>query len=1466
MRRDRMFFGGSAAVCMIAAAFLTLACTRTATAQIQKPQLDPDASGTLFYVAFPDTTGNNMDKRFWCVRGASGLQLWIFSDTYNRVTITSGTGITAALTVDPGRFKIFDIPTAMIITQPNVRTNQTFRVEAEHPIVMYSYLATEQGLEAWTPIPVAAWGTDYYAASIPGETVEDIGIAGEREIPSTKRGAPAEILIIAAYNNTHVTITPPVGIGLAGSIPVLIPLNAGDAYLVQSRIDTMLEEQDDIAGTRIQSDMPIGVLSGNSRARAQREDAGLKDNVEKNMLMEWLPPTEMHGTEFAYLPTWDGHRAGLGALLERRREYTRVYNTQRMQTAGYQLAQGGTTKLPFTLPTDTWKQFSLGVPVGTYFKTDQPSQAMMHSSAIVALVGSTPCYQGLPCLSYQAVAPYMVELTPREQWTTFAPYYAPAQPGGMNHYINVVTDTAHAKDVLRDDGASFPMTRPIPGTDLIWGSMPVNAGTEHFLIGRNGAHFGGFVYGILEGKEDYRPGVARKRDPNPSSLGGGGRAPQPMHPAEFEECAALSYGYPLTPKRRVLRQADTLLINTKLLCGELRVNIRAINANPVGLRSLVLDPAGDNVRLVPVVPDRLSDIPGRSAVEVMVIPIDPLHSAHGTLIVTDRTSHTWRVPFTYVPDSVEITPANGLDFGMVTINTAEARTVTIRNPLDHPVEMQELRLAIGAPASPFTITSVTPSGPEQRPAQPVTLAPGASMQVVVSVTPPLADQVYLDSIRVKLGCLRIGIPLRAETAVPIVYVDNLNFGSFDLPAPDTTLPLDICNIGRGTLTFRNDTDAAKLLAWGDPSFSVPATEIQALASAKLGPNQCFTVHVTFHPATPGLFRTTARFYSSTRVRRDTSIWRAVVTRPGAQLTGYDWHERWVVPGNCTKDRTPGYDTVIWFYNTGTSPARVRSIELLGKDADAGYFVLDTTNPATTIRPGREALPGDTVHNRLFQRVIFRPLEERPYEALVRVITEHGDTVVATLAGTGIESHGQITGAHFGALVWRGAYPATTAAPLSVELRALPTRPLRVDGVKLIADDVNDFTIDLTGVSFPFTMQPGETRRFAVEFHPLAPGPRRAVIAFMGDQMICKDSTNVLDGSSASNSAVTQGVTLPQILLCDTTSGFVEVRNTGADTITVTDAVLVDSSGTFTFPEGNGGATGRIAPNESRRVRVLFTPRKSGAVHAYVRFEAYGADGGVVPLADAELNASAGIITVRASAPTDRHGLPGSTVNVPITLEGPLDDARITSLVLSLNYNQSVVRLMWDSTAASLFDGTLLAGWKMMVMEDDVKEGELMVVLTAPDGEYLHDRGLLMNPRFQLHLADVDFSTIRFYLLPVGRECARVMPKPGRVQVDPICGLNLRLIESSGIQYALRPNRPNPFNPSTDITFSLGLDGQTRLVVYDEAGHRVATLVDEFMRPGTYQVTWDASSFPSGLYYYRLESGTWARTATMMLRK
>ena len=89
------------------------------------------------------------------------------------------------------------------------------------------------------------------------------------------------------------------------------------------------------------------------------------------------------------------------------------------------------------------------------------------------------------------------------------------------------------------------------------------------------------------------------------------------------------------------------------------------------------------------------------------------------------------------------------------------------------------------------------------------------------------------------------------------------------------------------------------------------------------------------------------------------------------------------------------------------------------------------------------------------------------------------------------------------------------------------------------------------------------------------------------------------------------------------------------------------------------------------------------------------------------------------------------------------------------------------------------------------------------------------------------------------------------------------------EFLLSQNYPNPFNPSTKLRYSISsnVKGETEnvvLKVYDVLGNEIETLVNEAKSPGTYEVTWNAESLPSGVYFYQLRSGEFVETKKMLL--
>ena len=87
-----------------------------------------------------------------------------------------------------------------------------------------------------------------------------------------------------------------------------------------------------------------------------------------------------------------------------------------------------------------------------------------------------------------------------------------------------------------------------------------------------------------------------------------------------------------------------------------------------------------------------------------------------------------------------------------------------------------------------------------------------------------------------------------------------------------------------------------------------------------------------------------------------------------------------------------------------------------------------------------------------------------------------------------------------------------------------------------------------------------------------------------------------------------------------------------------------------------------------------------------------------------------------------------------------------------------------------------------------------------------------------------------------------------------------------LSYKLQQNYPNPFNPTTTINYSLAKDGHVKITLYNILGSKLAVLVNENKLAGSYSVQFDAHTLPSGIYFYRLESGAYTDIKKLVLMK
>ena len=185
-------------------------------------------------------------------------------------------------------------------------------------------------------------------------------------------------------------------------------------------------------------------------------------------------------------------------------------------------------------------------------------------------------------------------------------------------------------------------------------------------------------------------------------------------------------------------------------------------------------------------------------------------------------------------------------------------------------------------------------------------------------------------------------------------------------------------------------------------------------------------------------------------------------------------------------------------------------------------------------------------------------------------------------------------------------------------------------------------------------------------------------------------------------------------------------------------------------------------------------------------------------------------------------------------------------------------------SASKLEGNVEAQWTWTNL--DTKDKRVTVGILTP-GPYtfnvwMRDDGLYIDKI--VLTTDPDFT-------PTGlgpTESSRASSAPESMSTMQDAGA-LRLTkeqEEIPVEFVLDGNYPNPFNPMTTIRFGLPEASSVALTIYDLQGKEVTRLLDQQLDAGYHHISWNAGHLPSGVYFYRLDAGTFSDTGKMLLVK
>lgn len=964
------------------------------------------------------------------LRGPTGI--------VERRMVTAGRSVTveAASLFPPGMLRPID--------PPGFRDFRTIAIDAEVPIAVTLRIVNPFGSESMRLLPVESWGTDYRLLSTRNQLLVSVGVD-----PATKeegfefKDAPPFAMIIASEDATTIT--------LDARLPTLGPrtftLDAGEVYRIPIRppSSTLDTATITVAGHLVSSDKPIGLISGNLRSNGTGHPDRIVEmpgNSPKNLLFEWLPPTDRLGTTFLYIPIADFSR-------ERVERGDTVPEVIRVVPAGpgpteVRTSFGGS---PIVVPEGEIHEFRIpgpGMPA-----TRQPFVIRTDGPALVAVITAS---EGVYTPETAAGAGYglldawgssMTLLDPVRSWGDIAFVRGYTMPSAARQRVVI---GAEEGVVLSIDGRTIP-TSPVDGLPFVVADIELSPG-DHTIRSIGGRFFGVNV-GLLSGFERFAvPGT--KDD-------GDGKDRSPAHVTEYEEILSIAWSNPITGGE-ILGEvsSDSIVIDRVDRCDSTVVTVDRVTENiwTLGPLDVRLDAGAINTAMTV---DTIAPLGPVVGYRLLLEPIDPDLDASATVVLRG-TGIERRTPFTYRARSV--TTVTEIDFGADnTPGSPVTRTLTIRNLRSFVLTTLDIQ-PLGTPTD-FSV---------DRSNLPRPLRPDESAAITITFTGSAPSQSTVDTLLVLTDCGEERIILRAGTnddrpLVPLPTITGYDWQTRRIGSINDTLSFAGNGGGR-------DYTIADVTIIGEPSgpFSIVSPRHDATPVA---PGTQRELGIRFAPAVPGRFVDTIAM-TTTDGDRVVALLRGEAldtARPEVEL------ETITLDTLCVGDTI---ELPIAIRNVGTTPVELGATSVI-RSTNLTIIGLDPDPLGQSLDPGEE----------LAMRMRVVVPDPGPYELLFGFeIVGSAEGTLLSLAGTGIPCAPpaiRVEGYDFGA-TW-----ITTTRPGFVVIENTGRGSVTVESLAIVGDLESSFSF--VADPTPFTLAEGEHREIPMEFTPPTEGSKRADVLF-----------------------------------------------------------------------------------------------------------------------------------------------------------------------------------------------------------------------------------------------------------------------------------------------------------------------------------------------------------------------------------
>lgn len=1367
--------------------------------------------------------------------GEYPIMLWMSSKVNTTARVTAeAIAYTRNFQIEKNKTTIVELPDILMPKESEEIMPYGVHIEAEDPITVAVYLAYKWTGEAYRCIPMEWLGREYVTTNL--------------YLDQTDQFKPPQILLVANEDKTVVTYVPTAHtVKVNKGVPKTVTLNRGDVYLIEGRVEGQegfkREWVTDLTGTYIKSTKPIGVISGHTKGAFPRYQRGMPSNYMerwanfmRNMLCEMMWPIELLGKEYLSAPIkYNDRTRGLSYATDDYGDLIRFVATQD-NTDIYQLRQDGSG----------YMKISPTLKKGQWYNIDNQEKAALYRATkpvLCAQYGKAWMNEQVPSGADEGTKkdkpenqiqnPHkngegmLIVLAPLDRWTGYAQFRSPS---GIDNFV-YVTCKEDAIDHLKFDGQLFTAKfgnaiTGIAGTDYVFVTEALGSG-DHYIEADSGYKFAAYAYGNWDYTKD-----------------------------------GFAYGYP-TGINYASICTDSLYVLDKMLCGDVAGTAYVVppdSSCAVLFNILFYSSKSYNYEFT------VEDFSRETAkvANFWLKVIDKTKPAKGVVTAMSRSGLSVTKTYEYFPEDLTAQPTL-LNFGTLKVGDKKCMNVDFTNPSTSPVSVtiKNFKLKTGKPE--FQLESKN---------LPITVAPGETVSLEICATALATTANYVeDSLIVELSCFeKTLVKLELRTGEQIIWIGDATW--LNIPVGQER-PKQVEIHNQGSLP-------AELYSidWPD---KLHFTRVEGLNfPLKLNPDEHYFFTVYYKPDVAGVqHQTRADFTGSTDVIKLYSDWIGNGIDAGPYIEGMDWMKKRVIDNySINKLGVTEYEGIVTIGNTGTW--LLDYVGIIIENDFNGVFRIDTTSKPTQLKP-----------NEPFTfKVYFAPKPDgqdnfTDYTSKITFISMFDNNIMkaeAILHGAEMQPHIDITGYDFSPAILVGSTKQGNGSVISVIKNEDSKMTLTVDSLWIEGPDKAAFEIDptfLVGL-FPLKLQPGNNLDIPVTFTALKSGQHTAQIKAIHDAP--EDPAGPLVGYGN-----TQGLKPSDrdfgihFITTNSPQNFVTLVNTGTQDVTVTSPLMVTGADRNAFTIQSWYlASNKTALNpqppftfpglDTLYVFLTFKPDEVKKYSAQLQY--------VTSIGDTVSNLFGEGMIIRGVCriPTTYHVYTGNQATIDVLLENHPNEQKAFEQA-NLQEFEVFVKFKIDGRDPALQDvfpdvtgpqdiitaGTLTEGWT--VVNANILSGKTLQVVFQGT-KALKGPGTLFKFRLNTFLTDLNVIPLPVDMRPVARPYIFIDTIPGQIQIDPVCVNTLRLIKISGTKYMLSDAVPNPAGDKASIEYSISFDSPTTITLYNSYGSKVATLVNQELKAGSYdlQIDINALGLPSGAYKYQIESGQFKDTKSLVITR